>query len=403
MPAERRELFDRWLPPPVAERDVRRLAFMVGSVIEADPKWAMRWLHRLVPEGRKSISKDTRQHLAASLFTEAHQHSVPVALEQQRPIEALRLYAVFWDIATDQASSVPEVARARLAKAILSFTPPQDSGVPREGQTELVSRIWSEVANWPAVLRQEFESTFPSPQTPPAASASRDINPPPPRDTPASATVAIESVSPSPVHTAASSGALGPAVSQVLAPANTATDQRPLLPTTGSLQDSQSHLASVASQLQTILPTLQAVHAALGHHAIERENLNTQLLGAERALADIRDRLRAVEQTRDAAQAESADQRDRLQAVSSQLTQLTHDSELERRKLSQQIAANASGRIDEYKNRLALALSRLVVDLPNKQDTVTEALGRVVLLQFHQFLDALRQEGIDVRRGGDPR
>jgi hypothetical protein len=110
-----------------------------------------------------------------------------------------------------------------------------------------------------------------------------------------------------------------------------------------------------------------------------------------------------VEQTRDAAQAESADQRDRLQAVSSQLTQLTHDSELERRKLSQQIAANASGRIDEYKNRLALALSRLVVDLPNKQDTVTEALGRVVLLQFHQFLDALRQEGIDVRRGGDPR
>ncbi len=71
------------------------------------------------------------------------------------------------------------------------------------------------------------------------------------------------------------------------------------------------------------------------------------------------------------------------------------DAETERKRLGQQISANASGRITEFKNRLGLSLSRLVVDLPSKEAQVNVELGKVLLLQFHQFLDALRQEGIE--------
>src|SRR5262249_49914506 len=62
--SERRALFERWLPPPATERDIRRLAFLAGSVIETDPSTAIRWLIRLVPPDRKSPTKETRQHLA---------------------------------------------------------------------------------------------------------------------------------------------------------------------------------------------------------------------------------------------------------------------------------------------------------------------------------------------------
>jgi hypothetical protein len=73
------------------------------------------------------------------------------------------------------------------------------------------------------------------------------------------------------------------------------------------------------------------------------------------------------------------------------------EAETERKRLSQQISANATGRIDEFKTRLGLVLARLVVDLPQKDVVVSAELGKVLLLQFHQFLEALRNEGIETR------
>jgi hypothetical protein len=79
------------------------------------------------------------------------------------------------------------------------------------------------------------------------------------------------------------------------------------------------------------------------------------------------------------------------------LDQTRSEREAEKKHLSQQISANAAGRIDEFRNRLGLVLARLVVDLPQKDAPVSAELGRVLLLQFHQFLDALRHEGIETR------
>src|SRR5687768_3587383 len=120
MDEERRSLFERWLPDPATERDIRRLAFLVGGVVAADPAAALRWLRRLVPPDRKVPTKETRQHLAAGVLDTNLEFS-GLALDTSAPNESLRMYAVLWSVATDPTFSVPTMARVRLARAIVAF------------------------------------------------------------------------------------------------------------------------------------------------------------------------------------------------------------------------------------------------------------------------------------------
>src|SRR3954464_4611690 len=116
----RRSLFERWLPEPITERDIRRLAFLVGGVMSADPATAVRWLQRLLPRDRKSPTKETRQHLAAALL-DTNLELSGLALDTSALHETLRLFAILWSIATDPAFAVPMMARVRLARAIFAF------------------------------------------------------------------------------------------------------------------------------------------------------------------------------------------------------------------------------------------------------------------------------------------
>jgi predicted RNase H-like nuclease (RuvC/YqgF family) len=72
---------------------------------------------------------------------------------------------------------------------------------------------------------------------------------------------------------------------------------------------------------------------------------------------------------------------------------------VEHEKLTQQITANAHGRVSEFKNQVALTLARHLVDLPSKETPVSPELGRVLLLQFHQLVDVLTELGIRVPNG----
>jgi hypothetical protein len=73
--------------------------------------------------------------------------------------------------------------------------------------------------------------------------------------------------------------------------------------------------------------------------------------------------------------------------------------ELERQRLTQQITANALGRVEEFKNNLALVLSRLTRDLPARDAHLTADVGNIVFLQFHQFLDVMDGQGVKIRKG----
>lgn len=397
MPRERRELFNRWLPAPVAERDVRRVAFMLGSIVESDPVWAMAWLQRLAPAERKTVSKDTRQHLASSLFTETHQKPLYAAIGTQPPREAVRLYTLLWDIAIDPALSVSKVARARLGGAILDFRPPATSDSISELLSNLVSRVRLEASTWPFVLRQEFETRL----------GFADLAAASPGATADSGEALVTPAIGDPVGTGEpmTHTPVAPWTHPAKPPAtsrDTSTDKSAEPPqvdrelTAGAFRET---LNAAAAGVQTLLPLLNELLSSLASKQRDQDRVAAELTKAHRAYSELRLHSQALESARDAALAELSAQREERLALTQEFETLRGEADLERRRLSQQIAANASGRIDEYKTKLALALSRLIVDLPDKHAPVSEALGRVVLLQFHQFLEALRQEGIDVNRG----
>ncbi len=75
------------------------------------------------------------------------------------------------------------------------------------------------------------------------------------------------------------------------------------------------------------------------------------------------------------------------------------EKKVENEKLTQQITANAHGRVSEFKNQVALTLTRHLVDLPSRETPVSPELGRVLLLQFHQLIDVLTELGIRLPNG----
>lgn len=96
----------------------------------------------------------------------------------------------------------------------------------------------------------------------------------------------------------------------------------------------------------------------------------------------------------------------RLSSAMQQIKQLEQgletalsEKKAEHEKLTQQITANAHGRVAEFKNQVALTLARHLVDLPSKEASVSPELGRVLLLQFHQLVDVLAELGIKVPNG----
>jgi chromosome segregation ATPase len=133
----------------------------------------------------------------------------------------------------------------------------------------------------------------------------------------------------------------------------------------------------------------------IGGLADVAQQLQAHCDSTSRDLHRAQDSLRILETERDKAKTDSAREIQRVHDLAAALEQVKQDAENERRRLALQISANATGRLDEFKNRLGFHLSRLVVDLPDKTTPVSAELGKVLLLQFHQFLDALREEGIE--------
>jgi chromosome segregation ATPase len=80
-----------------------------------------------------------------------------------------------------------------------------------------------------------------------------------------------------------------------------------------------------------------------------------------------------------------------------ELEEVRAKAESQRADLLHQIEANSRGRIEEFKTSLGLTLSKLVQDLPGQHKELSQAAAKVLLLQFHQFLEMLEEKGIRVR------
>jgi septal ring factor EnvC (AmiA/AmiB activator) len=159
----------------------------------------------------------------------------------------------------------------------------------------------------------------------------------------------------------------------------------------------QTEMSDRITAMMRELELLRDLQVALKSVGETITQVQHELAETKQKLSSVEIQLRSTGDDRDAARRDLQRSTERVLELTAALETLRTDTDTERKRLGQQIAANATGRIEEFKNRLGLNLSRLVVDLPDAGMSVSSELGKVLLLQFHQFLDALGQEGIETR------
>ena len=366
MDISRRIRFRRWVPAPSTEKSYRRLAFLVASVLEVDGETALHWLGLLIPPGRKSLSKESRAILASILFGERVLSFDTLVREHRSSTELLRILAALFEVAADPSLSVSSMTRSRLASAILGYLSGPDAPEDNLSASDLRSKIAADAKRWPTALRDQVipatAATYAPLPARPHADAIPDAEPQKP-------------AAPEPIASVPAPAGAGPL-----------KEELPRL---------QTELSKRMSDMTREVDLLRRAQDCIAKLEEAAERVEAQREALMRELQAVRDSLRQVEGERDSATADSAREIRRANELATAVEQMKMDLEDERKRLGHQISANASGRIEEFKNRLGLNLSRLLVDLPGKEAEVSSELGKVLLLQFHQLLDALRQEGIE--------
>jgi hypothetical protein len=370
MDNSRRNLFRKWVPAPSTEKSYRRLTFFVASVIEFDGSTALHWIGMLIPPGRKALSKESRETLASILFGERVLSFDALVREGGSAAELVRICTALFDIAADPSVSVSAYARSRLASAILGYLARPDAPKDSLPVSDLRSKILADAKKWPPSLR---DSVVPATEAAPDKNAAASLVPIVPQ---------VRPEKPTGQETVFSTA-------------------EPIL--VGSLQEElprlEGELKNRISAMTEDLELLRRAHERIAKLVEAAERVEVQREAANRELQRVREALRVAECECEKARMDCTRESTRAAELATALDKEKLDAENERRRLAQQISANASGRIAEFKNRLGMNLSRLVVDLPGKETPVTAEVGKILLLQFHQFLDALRQEGIETLSG----
>jgi chromosome segregation ATPase len=163
------------------------------------------------------------------------------------------------------------------------------------------------------------------------------------------------------------------------------------------LSNIEDQLDSRVAAISRDVEFLRQLGAAMAEIKNQYRSLQTELAFAKDHAAQSSERAGRASELNRSLESQLQEEAAKVSELTKLLDQTRSEREAEKKHLSQQISANAAGRIDEFRNRLGLVLARLVVDLPQKEASVSAELGRVLLLQFHQFLEALRHEGIETR------
>jgi hypothetical protein len=372
MADDRRHLFLSWLPAPISDRALRRLGLVAAAVMETDGLTATDLLCKLLPAARKKMSKEMRQMLRSVLFGDKRIKFENISQPGTPPERVTRVYSSLLDIAFDPASSVSPVTKSRFGLAIRSSMKIlRDHDV--QTANELETRLANEMKQWPVQLQEQFQRQLAllDPK-----SEAQNV---PEEHTP------IQSPEPSRNR-----------------PAETPLVQEGAGEVTrwSRLQVELDHRIAGLSKETELLRQFAILLTTLWE---QDELLRAELeLTKERASQSTERESKAFDTNRIL-----KEELERQTAKASELTRILQntrdEAEAEKKRLSQQISANAAGRVDEFKTRLGLLLTRLIVDLPQKDVPVSAELGKVLLLQFHQFLEELRHEGIDARPRGAAR
>ena len=367
MSPERRIEVRRWIPAPHTERAQRRVALLAATLAETDSATALELLDGLIPD--RPPNKDLKRLIVTSLFSDGR--TIPfdnMAKATVRSRLTSRVFGALASLAFETTSGIEHMPRYLLSLAIANFVGIQKLGQSSEGR-DLLSKVAAEAARWPQGLREKFEGWLKNEQPelmPQFLSPAPNLAPP--RLSEITDHSQPRALRADEVHEAAQSR-----VDQYL-------DERARALTAEIAALSQFRMSFAESQDEL----LRQIDVWKNRES-ELAKRVSELSSSRTALED--QRSRAMEQVKQLEQA---------------LENALREKKVEHEKLTQQITANAQGRVSEFKNQVALTLARYLVDLPSKETPVSPELGRVLLLQFHQLVDVLTELGIrlpNVRSG----
>jgi hypothetical protein len=359
MPPERRIEVRRWIPAPQSERAQRRIALLATTLAETDGATALELLDGLIPD--RPPSKELKRLIVASLFSDGR--IIPfdnLATASARSRLSSRVFGALANLAFEATSGIEHMPRYLLSLAIVNFVAIQKLAQNSEGR-DLLSRVRTEAERWPQGLREKFEGWLRKEQP----ELVPQFVPPAPNV----ATVDVFEIT-ARSQLGARKESIGPENTQSTVDQYLDERARSLTEEMAALSRVRVSLAERQSELQQRIDAWKDQESDLNKKVFELWSSCTSLEGS---LSSATLQIKQMEQA--------------LQAA-------LHEKEVEHERLTQQITANANGRVSEFKNQVALTLARYLVDLPSKETPVSPELGRVLLLQFHQLVDVLTELGI---------
>jgi len=369
---ERRDLFSQWLPEPKTEKAARRIAILAAAVVEVDGVAALGWLSRLIPQNPKAkLTRETSQIFATVFFGSKPLRFIRLGDEAGHPGKLVRVLRALLQVVVDDHYAIETMPRYRLIEDILTIISQRDLVGNDESKT-ILARIEIEIKRWPQALIDQLVETL-----------KRRIP---------DAELLLDKRLPKGKSVPSTPGQI--AYGQSAEPRSEAQ-----ISTVGAKTRIKStleqHIASLTSQLEEL--------GSLANLLTEEERLKKEL---ERGLQETQLRESSLQVRVKQMSEELEDAVTKLKAASTRIEELERASkstkesmEIERQRLTQQISANASGRVEEFKNNLALVLSRLIRDLPARDSHLTADVGNIVFLQFHQFLDVMDGQGVKIKKG----
>jgi hypothetical protein len=361
--AARRIQVRRWLPAPQTERAQRRIALLAARLATSDGATALELLDGLIPEHRPN--KELKHLILTSLFSE--KSVIPfdqLAKAAAAPRVSTKIFNALASLAFDPVSGVEPMARYLLSSAIVTFAVGQRRTHSSEGG-DLLSTVAVEIERWPRELREQFERWLKNTHSDLLTQFFSGLV-----VVPQSSTQKIEGFQRDTAEAAQGSREQPQTVEQYL----------------------EQRVRSLRAELEVLSTVRSSLEESKNEQQRKMEGWKTRESELNRSIVEL--------------QSTCASLNDELSGTKRQIEQLRQDlqsvqnqKELEREKLTQQINANAQGRVSEFQNHVALMLSRHMVDLPRKDTVVSSELGRVLLMQFHQLIDVLRDLGIKLPKG----
>jgi len=369
---DRREIFSRWLPEPKSEKATRRVAILAAAVLEVDGVTALGWLGRLIPQSPKGkMNRETCQILASIFLGSKPLRFVRLGDGGEHSENLMRVLNALLQVAVDDHCAVETMARYRLVEDILTIIS-QKGLVDSDESKVIFTRIEIEIKRWPQALIEQFVQTLQR-RIPDVELLLNKLLP------------KGKSAPSTPDRILHEQGADQQSEERI----DTAGDKTQINSPLGQ------HIASLTSQLDE----LRVLAKVLSEEERRKKELERHLQETEMRESSLQVRVKQLSD-----ELENAATRFKTASIQieelERANKLTKESmEIERQRLTQQITANASGRVEEFKNNLALVLSRLIRDLPARDAHLTADVGNIVFLQFHQFLDVMDGQGVKIRKG----